>query len=145
MAEGVPQNKQAFPTVESFAKFLESVPAGQFRTLPNETFKRVTGARFAFEWPSIQLYCANETCDGVRFADTSASSFHLDFSEQANRFATYRCRNCNTHLKVFAIIFFGPSASEPGTVAKIGELPLFGPYVPKNALELLGENVDQFG
>lgn len=141
-----PQKPEILP-VESAAKFLESVPPGEFRRLPQEAFEGDVHGRIMFRWPAIQLYCANDTCEGVRFADSDAG--RVVFSSDGQRqdeFANYRCRNCKTHLKFFAIILFSPDtdADNLGSIIKVGELPLFGPHVPGNVFELLGKDVEQF-
>src|SRR6266404_382524 len=141
-----PQKPEILP-VESAAKFLESVPPGEFRRLPQEAFEDDVHGRIMFRWPAIQLYCANDTCEGVRFADSDAGRvvFSAD-NQRRDEFANYRCRNCKTHLKFFAIILFSPGANAGnlGSIIKVGELPLFGPHVPDNVFQLLEKDVEQF-
>jgi hypothetical protein len=131
------------PEVKSFAKFLEETPPGEGCQLPSDAFSEEM-ARYYFDWPPIQLYCANKDCDGLRFADSDAGRINFSPGQGVTRFTNYRCRNCKTHLKLFAVVIVARRGDQLGAAEKVGELPVFGPHVSKNALELLGEDVDQF-
>jgi hypothetical protein len=148
MSEELSQAKEPeIPVIESAAKFLASVPPGEFRQLPQEAFETDGHGRAVFRWPAVQLYCPNESCEGTRFADSDAGRVVFGFgTERRNEFANYRCRNCKTHLKFFAIVLFcpGPNVGDLGSIIKAGELPLFGPHVPANVFDLLGKDVEQF-
>jgi hypothetical protein len=89
------------------------------------------------------LYCANEACAGVRYADSNSREIRFS-REEISLFTSYRCRNCKSQLKFFAVIILPPEGTKNGTAIKVGELPLFGPHVPKTALELLGTDLEQF-
>ena len=134
------------PLIESIAKFLEMAPPGDFRRLPNSLFINDAHGRTILKWPAAEFYC--KKCSGVRYADPDKAtiSFGFDASVERNEFCDYHCRNCRSFLKRFAVVVYSPPR-EPdgvGTIAKVGELPLFGPYVPTNVFELLAEDVDAF-
>ncbi len=148
MADKESNNKDAveFPLIESTAKFLETVPPGEFRRLPREFFPNDAHGRTVLEWPAAEFYC--HKCNGVRYADpdTSTISFGFDAGQERNSICDYHCRNCRTFLKRFAVVAYSPPAKPEGlgSIAKVGELPLFGPYVPTNVFQLLAEDVDAF-
>jgi hypothetical protein len=148
MADKESNKKDAveLPLIESTAKFLETVPPGEFRRLPRELFLNDAQGRTILEWPAAEFYC--HKCNGVRYADpdTSTISFGFDAAQERNSFCDYHCRNCRTFLKRFAVVAYSPPAKPEGlgSIAKAGELPLFGPYVPTNVFQLLAEDVDAF-
>src|SRR5437762_10735115 len=116
--EETSQNESSRLSVDSFAKFLEEVPPGEFRDLPKGTFTLQPSGNYSFEWPAIQLYCANDTCGGLRYADSDSSSITFGPRDRYDRFTHYRCRNCKSHLKFFAVIIFAPDANHAGTAVK---------------------------
>jgi len=146
MADDANKKKTAeIPLIESMAKLFETIPPGNFRRLPGSVFLHDAHGRTTLKWPAAQFYC--QKCNGVRYADpdTSAISFGLERGVERNEFCDYHCRNCHDFLKRFAVVAYSPAKPDGfGTIAKVGELPLFGPHVPANVFELLGDDVDAF-
>jgi hypothetical protein len=135
-----------FPVIELMAKFLETVPPGDFRRLPKRLFLDDGHGRTILKWPASEFYC--HKCDGIRYADPDRStiSFGHETDVERNEFCNYHCRNCRTFLKRFAIAVYSPPADAEGmgSIVKLGEMPLFGPHVPANVSELLGKDIEQF-
>src|SRR5713101_8403310 len=135
MANEEANNQEAakFPMIESLSQFLQTVPPGNFRHLPRAVFANDAQGRTLLQWPAAELYCVK--CDGLRYADpdTSTISFGFEARQERNAFCVYHCRNCHSLLKRFAVIVYSPPAKPEGlgSVAKIGEFPLFGPHVPR--------------
>jgi hypothetical protein len=96
---------------------------------------------------AVELYCPNVKCGGLRFADPKSRS-DVDFSgydQEKYLWCAYICRNCQTFLKLYAIAVSSPSGDEQsGSALKVGEYPLFGPYLPAGVTELLGTDADYF-
>lgn len=56
---------------------------------------------------------------------------------------TYRCRNCRTSYKRFAVAVRWDSGKE-GVALKFGEDPPFGPHTPSRVISLIGEDRELF-
>jgi hypothetical protein len=135
--------------VESFQTFLESVAAGELRSLSLEEFATDDNGWPTLEWPSIQLYCAEPSCSGYRNADPRDARLTFDTSKnQKNAFCNYRCRNCHTLLKLYAVNVLAEFDEDAdlvcATARKVGEYPLFGPHLPVGVAELLGTDSEYF-
>jgi len=57
----------------------------------------------------------------------------------------YRCRNCNSREKLFALLVNSADMyALNGNALKLGELPSFGPPVPSRVITLIGPDRDLF-
>src|SRR5580704_17506340 len=75
--------------------------------------------------PDIELYCPTQpTCDGVR-SFSCMTDFTLNPGDDKNVFITYRCRNCGSFLKVYAL-WANCSSETDAILYKFGEHPSFG-------------------
>ena len=143
-----PTNNEQTITELSAAKFLEDVPPGEARQLAADAWKFPQHGFPTFTWPPVELYCSNITCAGFRFADPSVKSaieFHA-YNHEKSVWCAYSCRNCQTFLKLFALVLTSPPGRQNrvGSALKVGEYPVFGPHLPPNVIELLGVDADYF-
>lgn len=143
MSENPPE-----PAVASIssATFLQEIPPGEQRRLTPASFGFASTFP-AFTWPAIELYCNGSKCAGFRFADPEQTA-SLDFTGY-NRtrylWCEYKCRNCESFLKLYAVAITSPKADgQTGLALKIGEYPLFGPHLPPGVVELLGGDSEYF-
>jgi hypothetical protein len=140
-------NNEETITELSAAKFLEGVPPGEAMLLAADAWEFPQHGYPTFTWPPVELYCSNITCAGFRFADPGVDSpveFHAH-NQERSVWCAYKCRNCKTFLKLFAIVLTSPRArNRAGSALKVGEYPVFGPHLPPNVFELLGGDADYF-
>lgn len=103
--------------------------------------------------PTIELHCSSATCHGPRFFRCADSPVYQASpgDRTTSLFVTYRCSNCNSSTKEFALkahwSSIGPQRKVPdyAVVQKLGELPAYGPPTPNRLRKLLDEtNLDLF-
>ena len=134
------ENNQA----KTLKSFLESVaPGGEITTVPDLGTGITSGGSIKFSSPDITLFCESEHCNGPRlFQDVSQP--HLDVGRSKLAFVTYRCKNCTSKTKVFALWMKLASDTLGGSVFKYGEVPAFGPPTPAHLITLIGPQRDLF-
>jgi hypothetical protein len=125
----------------TLAEYLSSHPPGK-PLLVCKAGKNVT-ASFLLAFPTIELFCENHSCQGVRFFDTSLPEQHIYTSIFKELFATYTCRHCKQTQKKYAILAKGKE-SDMAEVIKLGEWPGFGPHTPAKVISLIGGDRDLF-
>jgi hypothetical protein len=134
--------------VMTLKEFLENVPPGKAQAVIEKvhTYTRAGGLGPAYylPMPMIQLHCTDEACGGLRFFVTPQRELWLNVSDDINDvFITYTCKHCSVTTKRFALCI-NVRKGKPVTVAKIGELPSFGPPTPPRVLSLIGPDKDNF-
>ncbi len=134
----------------TFAMFLQATPPGVRQMLVDGIREEKGQDCFLLRFPSIELYCVNDRCRGIRFfrliTDTPNISLVVPQSETLKLFQ-YQCANCSSSIKRFAVAF-DPLRLPDGLhclAAKLGELPAFGQHdTPTRLLTLLGDERDAF-
>jgi hypothetical protein len=143
----------------SLAEFLESVPPSQTRKITDlATVRqrshhptRPTDITTYYEvlTPEILIHCAHSVCNGSRLFRCTESSLpqFVNFNDRVF-LLPYRCGNCNSTTKTFALIGnvteeqgFGPC---PGKCFKFGEFPIYGPPTPSRLISLIGPDREMF-
>lgn len=164
-----PEGTDVPPTV-GWAEFLAGHPPLKPRSVLGAA-RHMTppGPNFVLNTPDLHLYCHSEKCSGDReFRCDSCTPMQPSLNYWNRIFLTYRCRNCETTTKEYALRIlwnfthkldpngqsgpqryvanaklegFAKEANEktPAEVVKIGEWPPLGPSVPKNLRKLLGK------
>lgn len=91
--------------------------------------------------PSLELYCSNEACEGNRFFSLIDTRQELVDSVPTNLFLVYRCDNCKTLTKTFAVQVIAGEYGE-GEIFKYAEHPPFGPHPPAKLLRLIQPDIE---
>jgi hypothetical protein len=118
--------------------FLQSTPPNVAETIENLFGLNHPQARsetWSIALPEIEVHCG--TCDGIRIFSTSSDYLFDDW-----KFVTYKCKNCETHSKTFALIAVQAPKNSVKTTAevmKLGEFPPFGAPVSARVAKLLGK------
>jgi hypothetical protein len=130
----------------TLAEFLESTPPNVEKSIGDLASLRKTynNTYMEMETPDIQLHCSSSVCNGVRIFRCISGAPTLEKGWK-HIFVYYKCRNCETTAKTFALAarLLSDRSSE-GIVKKFGELPAFGPHVPSRVITLIGPDRDLF-
>jgi hypothetical protein len=136
------------------AEFLESIPPAQSRTvITHVSFHADPGGiifRFRVAIPEIQLHCSGESSNGTRFFRSGDDYIILPARIWNNEYITYKCANCQTQQKTFALAILietGPDdPKKPETVHcyKFGEHPTYGPPTLTRSISLVGPDRELF-
>ena len=95
--------------------------------------------------PEIQLHCASDTCNGVRFfRSTSQSMPNIGDDGYKFFYISYTCSNCRKYEKTFSLAAQREKKDLSGTCYKFGELPEFGPPTPARLIKLVGPDRELF-
>jgi hypothetical protein len=105
----------------------------------------VPGPSYAwyFNLPLIELHCATESCNGIRFFESS-DIYHLERGKAAQHFVTYVCRNCKRQFKTYALRSLLNDERANGEMFKFGEIPAFGPPTPARVISILGSEREYY-
>jgi len=128
-----------------FRAFLESVPPLEWRAIRVELhteYQRISKILL----PPIYLHCTHADCMGPRFYDYRGSEIHVvSQGKVSHDFLHYRCRNCRTTTKIFAVqIIRAGEAEDIYTVIKLGEKPRFGEPRPNVVADVLDDEIEYF-
>ena len=134
------------PTPIPLAKFLEGSPPGNEISVTDLAEPPRLGLHAFFAAPDIQLHCGCDSCNGTMFFRCTAGGRTVLQADRWHRFyVTYRCSNCQTTEKTFALSAHLDGFSETsGDCSKFGELPEYGPPTPARLLKLIGPDRDIF-
>ena len=127
-------------------EFFETVPPGKKSFITGLAIEKLSeyGTRYEFELPTLELYCENNTCNGIRLFDPTDEE-SLTPGKEENLFATYLCRNCQISSKIYALsVFLNKEDRLNGEIFKFGELPAFGPPMPAKVIKLIGPEREYF-
>jgi hypothetical protein len=122
------------------SKFLERVPPGQ-KTEISIGLTEFSNGTVGFNPPTVQLFCANDGCNGIRYFDTTGSA---NVRTLTDNFWTYCCRNCKTSFKTFSIRISYDPPQKALSLLKFGEIPPFGPPTPARVRTLVGNEGDYY-
>ncbi|HEY0766259.1 MAG TPA: hypothetical protein VGD61_28010 [Pyrinomonadaceae bacterium] len=134
------EDKPKYESVE-WAEFLQSKPPGTFYDVRN-LITRPNQVSWHITTPRLQLYCAGESCDGLRFFDCLTEKFCPGIGT-SEFFLDYRCSNCINITKHYALRAVIDSIAKP-VIVKIGEFPPFGPQTPARVVSMMGPDKDIF-
>jgi hypothetical protein len=126
----------------SLAEFLESVPPSQVENIDKiANYKDDLLIR-----PEIQLHCAHDACNGVRFFRCAdVSPINLIMGRSPLIYMNYRCSNCRETVKIFSLrVSLIDNIKMTGTAYKIGEYPVYGPPTPSRLIKLIGPDREIF-
>jgi hypothetical protein len=137
------------------AEFLESIPPAQSRPVITRVSFQADASdsrifRFRVAIPEIQLHCSGESCNGTRFFRAGGDHIILRARIWNNEYITYKCANCQTQQKTFALAILIETAPDdpkkPQTVHcyKFGEHPTYGPPTPARLISLVGPDRELF-
>ena len=136
------------PTPIPLAEFLEGSPPGNkisVTDLAELQHIRLPTANYVFAAPDIQLHCGCDSCNGTMFFRCTDGHPVLKADRWHLFYVTYRCSNCRTTEKKFALSAHRDGFSETsGDCYKFGELPEYGPPTPARLLKLIGPDRDIF-
>jgi hypothetical protein len=130
----------------SMKDFLEKTPPGKPQSIMQMVIEHA-GTHLQLSYfiplPTIQMYCSDANCEGLRFFTSEDDSIWLkDLEGVTNASVTYVCKHCDTTTKTFALAV--TVNDRIATVAKIGELPPFGPHTPPRVISLIGPDRETF-
>jgi hypothetical protein len=137
------------PTAIPFSEFLESMPPNSLTSISDITKARYYQggaiAGYSLVTPEIQLHCANDLCNGIRFFRRNNSSVD-DIPDDNFHFfyITYVCSNCRKTLKTFSLAAQRNATSVSGKCYKFGELPEYGPPTAAKLIKLIGPDRELF-
>ncbi|MBD1914694.1 MULTISPECIES: hypothetical protein [Cyanophyceae] len=95
--------------------------------------------------PEIQLHCASEVCDGIRFFRCVSTDKRYTAAHYKFFFLTYQCSNCRQTEKHYSLAVKMDHIEQPtGEIYKFGESPPFGPPTPSRLIKLIGPDRDIF-
>jgi hypothetical protein len=141
MAE-VPKNvSPEVPDSVSLKAFFETIPPGR-KVLVKDAAK-YQGSNLYLSLTAIQLHCHLPTCGGIRIF-APADSRMLYPGQGTESFVTYRCRNCQTVTKTYALWISPGGGGGDRHMFKFGEDPAFGPPTPARVITLLGPEKEYF-
>lgn len=147
MANGQSENKakeRRTAAVAALRTFLESTPANTALRIPDLPFdetRLATGTVWNVLCPRLLLHC--EADGGLRWFDPKSEQVQITATRY--HFLEYRCRNCGTFTKTFAVLF-QMNWQQEGVgnfeqvlqVMKLGEYLPFSAPVSKRIEKLLG-------
>jgi len=141
--------------METFAEFLENSPPNHVVELDEiaafGNYQKIGLGEYLLS-PEIQLHCSSEACNGARFFRQISRPVKLIRGAWFNTFVEYRCSNCQSTTKRFALscklnddIEEGEGDENyNGSCLKYGEAPPFGPPTPARLVKLIGPDRDEF-
>ena len=107
----------------------------------NRSSSALAGVSVAGRWfvetPQIQLHCEHD--DGPRRFDATRERFVVS-SPRDYEFITYRCRDCQTTTKTFAVLVIRRSKDADVEAMKLGEYPPFSVPISSKIQKLLSES-----
>ena len=133
------------PPGTTFKEFLESCPANECRKVIDVLKISPEGhSSRGVLIPSIQLYCGNEDCQGVRYFDYLSGDQYVSNDKDgiSLNFLVFRCRNCRAVFKTYAIEFKYSYKFKTANISKLGEFPKFGLPVPTRLTKLIKDKND---
>ena len=143
-----PEAKLQPPSV-SFKEFFERIPPGSEVTIskPYTTAGSASHVAYKLNLPALELHCDTDMCNGARIFEPTGEHY-LRLGDFNLTFALFRCRNCTTNLKIYALIIpwerGANGAKGPLSFKKLGELPPFGPQTPAKLMSLVGPEREYF-
>lgn len=138
-----PPNVQAL----SFQDFFQNVPPGRTALVSDLVTHKQSphgGLRPYLTQCDLQLHCESELCGGVRAFQPTYSNEVIAEDDASNRYLEFRCRNCRSTRKTYAVRIRLSAKGPGGEVFKYGEEPPFGPPTPARLISLLGDEREYY-
>ena len=117
-----------------WTRFLETTPPNTSVKIPGLLGLDIAHP-WTFETPYIQLHC--ESDDGPRRFDPTDRNVFLPPGDNY-RFITYKCRDCQTTLRTFAVLI--QRSNDIVEAMKLGEFPPFSVPISSKIQKLLSES-----
>lgn len=133
---------RAYPLEE----ILKGMPPGRSYLAVNATHMASgsQGTYNALSTPELEMSCDHVKCQGERYFDCTddfANKQSIDKGKEL--FLHYRCRNCRSTVKVFAI-YGRHTTGDNAQITKLGEWPPFLPATPPRVIKMLGPDLDLY-
>ena len=132
--------------LDAWKSFLERTPPNTALKIPGLASRVVNrssalakvgvAGRWFVETPQIQLHCEHD--DGPRRFDATRERFEVS-SPRDYEFITYRCRDCQTTTKMFAVLAIRSNGADVEAM-KLGEYPPFSVPISSKIQKLLSES-----
>ena len=131
---------------QTIAEFLESSPPNRAIHISNISFLRHDPYPHSImNTPEIQLHCAQDKCNGIRFFRCESGKHSLNSKDYNYFYIKYLCSNCQSNGKTFSVAAKINTDGEPqGSCYKFGELPPYGPLTSPKLISLIGPDRDEF-
>lgn len=124
----------------AWEKFLESTPPNTKRRIIDLTVKE----KNYLSHPELLLYCDSDICKGERMFSYEGYTQSVSPGVWNEEFLEYKCRNCGTGFKIYAVSVRPDKIGVTGEAIKLGERPPFGPHTPARVISLIGPDRDLF-
>ena len=131
--------------------FLESTPpsgkihlvSGVVKANPPPANTKGLNWKYSIQLPNLDLFCDTEICGGIRQFSCS-HYFTIPGGSFSNHYLMYRCNNCDTNQKIYAIRFKPKGLDDKAEVIKLGEYLPFGAPLPAKLITLIGSDREYF-
>jgi hypothetical protein len=129
-----------------FDDFLTSTPpAQQISRVDGVHYERASsqGSSHLLQTPPLKLHCPE--CEGIRVYRSVDDKIYVGHDLHRNFFLNYRCSNCRTAEKLYALyINFEGASDSAARCYKFGEYPPYGDPTPNRLLRLFGKDSGLF-
>jgi hypothetical protein len=123
--------------------FLESYPPGSECFVPDVFGQRNAIGLSTVGVRSVSLHCSSKRCGGVREFGV-AEGTALNNSAPSKQFLTYRCRNCGSRDKTYALLITPVEGYTGAKLHKVGEFPPYGDPIPSRLVTMIGPERELF-
>lgn len=129
-------------------KFLEEYPPGKMAVVSG-LFIEQRFQQFPpqFKRPELKLFCSSNACQRRQYFEEIGDFSEVKLDDDLHLrciFLSYRCKNCESTLKNFAVAYCYRSNASPSLAYKFGELPAFSVSVSPRLIELIRPNEELF-
>ena len=131
------------PKGMDWAKFLATAPPDSTSEI-SDLWEAAGGNNYRAQTPDVFLYCDSEACDGSRFFTHESGTIYIETGKWGFGFLHFRCRNCRSKIKAYAIDAKMTGRTGEGIALKLGETPQFGPHTPARVITLIGGDRELF-
>ncbi len=129
----------------TFSEFLTATPPNQEKYIKNlvEKYTQYDKAYYRLNSMEIQIHCDHDKCQGERFfRPTNSPELKPDTS--STHFVYYKCSNCRSSYKMYALNCITDKSGYSGKSTKFGEIPAFGPPTLPRLQRLIQPDRDLF-
>jgi len=133
-----------FPQMTLEELLREQPPPAVARISEGVTATYVAQGQLQIAIPRIRFRC--NVCDGERNFDAATKSLLGNPGHYIGNFLEFTCGDCLEETLEFAVRYslFSDSGTCWAHVAKVGQLPQFGPHTPSRLMTLIGPHRDAF-
>jgi hypothetical protein len=138
-------NKENTEPLRSLEEFLTTCPPNKSIeiTFSARRYHGTYGLLNYLSLPNIELHCDHEKCNGIRLYECTNRDISVELGSTNSYFISYRCKNCESTVRLFAIIIQYDTVST-GKAIKLGERPPFGPHLSSKVISLIGPDRELF-